>query len=745
MSVGSGAGGANVPVRLRPNPFSFLSDTAARFGLLAFAILGITPILAVSLGQALIPGARATQIAMAACIAKEVPAPSAASLHGKDFATRFGIAAANEGRVTACFVNPSALLVPLAVGAVVVVAVAAFAVYWWLPSWRIRRRGLVPLPDTVVSTIGPLLDDLSAQAGVHGVTFLADPVNVRASGLAFGRFKQRYVALGVALLLPTTDRDAFRTVVLHELAHIRNRDVDPTYLAIAVWRCFALLVLLPSAVLTIVAGPAAWLSLGGRLVLFAALVLLARNAVLRSRELYADARVAQWNHTDPLLGALNAEPARTGRTATLIRAHPDPARRRTVLTQPSLLTRTGWWDGVAVGISTTVAYNTVQLVIGWIAPAESSRLLLLLVVVVFLLPAAFALVLAACRSQLAEVLTGQRGRIDVFALGLGLGFAVSFALSPQTAFLSADLVSPGVGQGVGFAGWLVWGALVVATTWLYMRWVLALIGLRIPRVVTRPSPAMFVMLYSAVVALGLAVWLPFLLGLPSITNLTQRDAFPDFSQITVMFIWIGVELVYAVPTVALFGGIVALWWLPLAPYLRPARGWVGGIAQPWVTTPPPPDGWRPPNPAVRPGWAARMGLRVAVIGIMAVAALYLVAVVVKMTDSDLLNPIGTAVSLLPEEIGVLGTLVAAVLVTARAAAVPMLHGLLAACVPALPITMVGEMIQSVAVCAVNECGSPDFLAAWQLLWLLWPRALLVAFVLAGAMAAARALRARQSA
>jgi hypothetical protein len=130
---------------------------------------------------------------------------------------------------------------------------------------------------------------------------------------------------------------------------------------------------------------------------------------------------------------------------------------------------------------------------------------------------------------------------------------------------------------------------------------------------------------------------------------------------------------------------------------------------------------------------------------MAVAALYLVAVVVKMTDSDLLNPIRTAVSLLPEEIGVLGTLVAAVLVTARAAAVPMLHGLLAACVPALPITMVGEMIQSVAVCAVNECGSPDFLAAWQLLWLLWPRALLVAFVLAGAMAAARALRARQSA
>lgn len=40
---------------------------------------------------------------------------------------------------------------------------------------------------------------------------------------------------------------AFEAVILHELAHIRNKDVNQTYLAIAIWRAFVLAALLPLA------------------------------------------------------------------------------------------------------------------------------------------------------------------------------------------------------------------------------------------------------------------------------------------------------------------------------------------------------------------------------------------------------------------------------------------------------------------------------------------------------------------
>ena len=47
-------------------------------------------------------------------------------------------------------------------------------------------------------------------------------------------------------------------IVLHELGHIRNRDIDQTYLAIAIWWAFVVAALLPMAVLLILRqlGPA---------------------------------------------------------------------------------------------------------------------------------------------------------------------------------------------------------------------------------------------------------------------------------------------------------------------------------------------------------------------------------------------------------------------------------------------------------------------------------------------------------
>ncbi|MFK0258318.1 M48 family metalloprotease [Streptomyces sp. NPDC090445] len=51
------------------------------------------------------------------------------------------------------------------------------------------------------------------------------------NGLTFGRAGKRYVMLSRGLItLHRTDPEALRAIVLHELAHLRNRDVDIAYL-----------------------------------------------------------------------------------------------------------------------------------------------------------------------------------------------------------------------------------------------------------------------------------------------------------------------------------------------------------------------------------------------------------------------------------------------------------------------------------------------------------------------------------
>ena len=45
--------------------------------------------------------------------------------------------------------------------------------------------------------------------------------------------------------LAYTDPEAVRAIVLHELSHIRNRDVDQTYFTMALWYAFLLVAVIP--------------------------------------------------------------------------------------------------------------------------------------------------------------------------------------------------------------------------------------------------------------------------------------------------------------------------------------------------------------------------------------------------------------------------------------------------------------------------------------------------------------------
>ncbi len=140
-------------------------------------------------------------------------------------------------------------------------------------------------------------------------------------------------------------RPAFRAILRHELAHIRNRDVGITYFTIAIWYAFLLVAVLPFALTLLDEGVGSIFSVTWRLLVLAALVYLTRNAVLRSREVYADVRASVSDGPDgalrrvlaelprPAAGLLGTRAARAPRPESPARGsrrHPAalPARRR---------------------------------------------------------------------------------------------------------------------------------------------------------------------------------------------------------------------------------------------------------------------------------------------------------------------------------------------------------------------------------------------------------------------------------
>ncbi|MGV4927636.1 M48 family metalloprotease (plasmid) [Streptomyces sp. BHT-5-2] len=192
----------------------------------------------------------------------------------------------------------------------VVVFVCAVLLYWLMPGWKRRRSRLVEIRDPELLAE---LSELTMRAGLPAPpAFLLAPAAATSSAAAFGRWGTYTVSLHAGLVVRRArDPEGFRFVVLHELAHIRNRDVGIAYATEALWRSVAFLVLLPCTLLALYPHPwgqspaetleqwrTQWpMGLRGlfRIAFLIALILLARADVLRTRELYADLDAARWS------------------------------------------------------------------------------------------------------------------------------------------------------------------------------------------------------------------------------------------------------------------------------------------------------------------------------------------------------------------------------------------------------------------------------------------------------------------
>ncbi|MEV6081777.1 M56 family metallopeptidase [Streptomyces sp. NPDC052069] len=369
----------------------------------------------------------------------------------------------------------------------VLLAVAAVLLFLLLPAWKARRSRAVPLDavdkDGAVRT---LLADLAETAGLSRLPrVIVDRAAVPTGAVVFGRNRRPTVCLNGGLLAcRRSEPEHFRAVLLHEFAHIANRDVTVTYGTVALWRAFLALVLVPYLVW---AGTGvlrwSWSTEVPMLIrdlllpaLTVALVYLARSDVLHSREVHADLAALRWG-ADPHgwdVTAHHPVGGRLRRAAGSLRerwgTHPRWEDRRGVLVDPAPLFGARALPMFLTGAAATVVDIHLLTYLRTYDMYSLWRIQL-----VSLAPAvlvAGAIGTALWRSVAYAVLTGglvPSGTRTGLWLGAGMGagglltgYGMGGAewLPKRPALLLLTVVA-----GVGFAWWVTQCARLWASTW----------------------------------------------------------------------------------------------------------------------------------------------------------------------------------------------------------------------------------------------------------------------------------------
>ena len=376
-----------------------------------------------------------------------------------------------------------------ALAGVSAVAGVTAVTYLVMPWWHIRRRKLQPLDRVRSVDLQTHLDHLVEQMGLASrPTFWLAP-EARPQGVAFGRHGRYHVQLNAGLVKTYhTDRAAFTAVVLHELAHVRNRDSRSTYLTVATWWAFVFVALLPYIlinVLRLISGSygSTWVgvpSFNGRVVLsvliMTVLIYLSYTAILRLRELHADSAAANVADNEVALSRILRRSRPLDHTApgfwsgiwrwwqdsAFLRRHPSVQRRLTILVHPAPLYSTGTLAMVGAGIAIAVVQaNLIGLaaqVLTVLTPAGVSGVLLMIgrifivPLVIYGVSAALIVVLACVTMWRARLRTypesPPRGAWLRPAAALSAGLLVG---GPLSVYYSGANVW-GLFDGIGFGG-----------------------------------------------------------------------------------------------------------------------------------------------------------------------------------------------------------------------------------------------------------------------------------------------------
>jgi len=406
-----------------------------------------------------------------------------------------GLSSASAVAVLRCSAPYTPTIAVWTVSGIVGVAAATIAAYLAMPWWTVHlsgpwwprkgARGRV-LPWWNRAAPGPLkplrsdradqramaerIDYLAERSGLGSAPrCLLDPYS-DGTAYVFGRPDREFLRIGRRLgRTLRTEPARFDGIVLHELAHVRNRDSRPTFLTYAAWRVFVLLALVPYAVIIVVRGSFPGGQELASVAALTALTYLTRNAVLRVRETHADARAALVDATAirSAVEHLASVQTRQLRRPAFLALHPAPQRRLDDLGDPGALCRP---DGMAmfgagiaagsvatnlvftlwVGVLTTTSIRTVLLRLA-AGPVDSNNALVSAALVYGPVLAATLPLLAgfACvtmwRAQLGAAAGLGRPAVIRHAVPLALGFMIGWPLALNYAIAGTWGVFDGSG------------------------------------------------------------------------------------------------------------------------------------------------------------------------------------------------------------------------------------------------------------------------------------------------------------
>ncbi len=546
----------------RLNPFAFRSDTDSRFVLLIISVLGSSLVFFNALAVTL-PFLHQQVVVWYHC-ALEFQRVRPAN-YTDHYAYINALEAANT-TYERCSSSFLFMLSALSFGGVALVLAVAAGIYWSFPIWKLRRGKLVPLSREDAPEVVDYLSNLCREVGLTShPRFVWNPLNLTSGALAFGRLRRYYVALSGGLVTQFyTDQPAFRAIVLHELAHLRNADVDKTYFTVAIWWAFVAVALVPFVVIGLFQSSlAVTFDLGLRVLPLTVLVYLTRNAVLRAREYYADVRASTWNGSGALSRVLKALPhSRQGWQAT-VSVHPDPDERCQVLDETQRLFRLNFWEAFGVGVAVTIAFSNIQTLAGLIGsltgiqPIDYLTLELLVPAIIFAPIIVGVLGLNTWRATFAKIARDEAPDAAGL-LGLSLGFGLILGrfllLSPQSL--------PGLTDLATLIYDLPWNVLLLIGLFFFFRWIAAGASVWLEIAAARRSPRL---IYTSGLIIASVVLIIGLEHLFSYRDLSSLDLSQGISSVSnpftdsIEYFWL-VTLGQLTTLLAL----MCLWVFPLA-------------------------------------------------------------------------------------------------------------------------------------------------------------------------------------
>ncbi|MCG8346465.1 MAG: M56 family metallopeptidase [Chloroflexales bacterium] len=585
---------ANAEPRL--DPFAFPSETTLRFILLIVAVISASLFMYSTLYVRYIETqGRLEPIAVSARACWDQYEPSF-SLSADELAiTGNAFAQCTEPLYTE-FRNAAWL----ALGGIGILLCIASLLYSLFPILIMWREGLTPLDmQADMEDVVVYLKNLCQEMGIHPPTFLQKPASRAIGGRAFGAFGRYYVVLPTGLLnWFDNNRDAFRAVMLHELAHLRNRDVDKTYFAVAVSCAFVIAALIPFAFNLLGNSSAQRFIAIVQTITLVLLVYLTLAAVVRAREFYADVRASTYPGAQALssLLATTLQPTFSAWQATTIAMlerlphfkrhrwqfafllHPDASERRHILATTDRLFILDLWAAFGTGIAVTAVHDTIaglsittlRPILGHIDPWLES----LAASLVFALLVVGIIGIGVWRGTFATLIRNQHStRSGKLGIGLGLGLIFGQILSfDHIASIQDTLGLEQADRAMQFTLTifnLLWSVLLLLSLYYFFRWMAAGASIWLHIAIFSRSPRPYYIAGLVVAGLWMTLWfeIMFLIRNADVLLITPNSIAVLFNFIFFFSLILHDITLQPLTLIAL----VSLWAFPLSAWLWQVR------------------------------------------------------------------------------------------------------------------------------------------------------------------------------